>query len=142
MCQIGLPMDFNKTPRFAIVFGVAIASVLGLSLLALTGYGGSGSATTSEANAIDYDSYLDPCYTCTPTEDDFENLTTFELLAKYPQLSGDPIDNATETASDDNDNMPAAPEQNTTSFNETLTASNETSIFNGSASTNNTNSTR
>ena len=55
----------------------------------------STSSAESSLNQTGYDDYLNPCYTCTPTEDEYGKLATFELLAKYPELSGDPLGNET-----------------------------------------------
>jgi hypothetical protein len=99
----------GKALRLALI-SVAISSsvVLGLSFFAFGNMAGSNSSSssgdlgeldTSSAQLISNQSsdndYLNPCYGCNPTEDDYENLTTFELLAKYPELSGDPIGNET-----------------------------------------------
>lgn len=87
----------------SIAVGTLLAlSIISMSFFDLSAIQGIGSAfasvtnpTTSDSLGDIYDDYLEPCYGCSPTEEDFETLTTFELLAKYSELSGDPIDNQT-----------------------------------------------
>jgi hypothetical protein len=99
----------TRTLQLAIVFGAVGSMAVALSVLFI-GYGGSGETAeatlANQTSTATDDAYLEPCYGCEPTEDDYENLTTFELLAIYPELSGDPIGNATDASGEDDEISP------------------------------------
>lgn len=82
----------------SLALSIAILSLAELPAIHLAGSAFAFMVTpvgASNSQPDGYDDYLEPCVGCTPSEEDYENLTTFELLAKYPELSGDPISNET-----------------------------------------------
>ena len=99
-------MIFQKKRYVALLAGLA-ASICGISTMAFSGFASNApieatTNTTSVPRAIATDdAYLEPCNSCNATEEDYENLTTFELLAIYPELSEDPLDNATRVSSNE-----------------------------------------
>jgi hypothetical protein len=99
-------MAFPKKYHIALLAGLA-ASICGISATAFSGFASDGaieapsnSTSVTKANASD-EAYLKPCNSCNATEADYENLTTLELLAIYPELTGDPLDNATRISSNE-----------------------------------------
>jgi hypothetical protein len=104
--------------------------------------------SNTSSTLSDYDGYLKPCNSCTPTESDFENLTTFELFAKYPSLDDDTYNNSTTTNQADDSigessSMFALPENqsstedNARSENSTINESNQNTAPEASLGDNN-----
>jgi hypothetical protein len=87
-------MMIPKKRQIALLAALAV-SICGISATAFSGFASTGSINTAADPVATDNAYLESCNSCNATEADYENLTTFELLAIYPELSGDPLDNAT-----------------------------------------------
>jgi hypothetical protein len=122
----------KKNQILIMLVGAGVASVIGFSA---NTFAGSVSTPADETASDDVgDAYLQPCgETCTASTQDYENLTTFELLAKYPELSNDTssnvtsvsgseeIGNSTGLGANGTGSLPIAPLGNNTMSNQTNT---------------------
>ena len=104
-------MVISKKRQIALLAALAV-SICGISATAFSGFASNGPINTTTAPIATDNAYLESCNSCNATEADYENLTTFELLAIYPELSGDPLDNVTSV-------MPAPTGNTTTTSNQT-----------------------
>lgn len=136
----------DRSNKQAVILSITVASVLAISFAAA----GYASSSIDFQDVLDIE-YLEPCVgeTCVASEEDYENLTTFELFAIYPELhdeleeegegtnisSDEEIDNEGEGGANETSStpvMPSAPlaNNNTTSSNQTR-STNSTGNFTG-----------
>jgi hypothetical protein len=117
----------DRSNRQIVMLSAAIASVLAVSFTAV----GYASSSINYQEVLDND-YLEPCgETCTASEEDYENLTTFELFALYPELE-DELEDETSTADE------ATGESDGPATNQTSTVMPPQSTNNQTSSTNST----
>jgi len=107
------------------MLSAAIASVLAVSFTAV----GYASSSINYQEVLDND-YLEPCdETCIASEEDYENLTTFELFAIYPELE-DELEDETGIADEATGDSDVQAENQTSTVMPPAIANNQTTSTN------------
>jgi hypothetical protein len=125
------------------ILGLIVGFVLVFSIVYASSYRSNSASPALAASGSDNNLSLSSSKSDAPSEDELDNLTTFELLAKYPSLDTSPNKTSSTTeaatpAAQANNNTQLSSSNNTQLAIGNESSSNNTSSTNASSMTNNT----